>query len=158
MTTICLMLRSNRTMKRKRIKDKADDFKFEGGLYFVKREKVFLWSKGLSGKQVPHLLYLEGVSEPIYIDNFRFKTYTKLMPMLDKNNRPILDEKGKPLMQEKEYTTMSDIFIDSRAIHNMTDKKILDVLSATDEFSKRDWLFTIFFIAIIVLNIINLAT
>ena len=158
MATTCLMLRTNRTMKKKRVRNKCDDFLFEGGLYYVKREKVFLWPKGIFGTMHPHLLFLEGVAEPLYIDNFKFKEYYEDVPMIDPvTKKPKIDPvTKKPFMERKLLKGLQDIFIDARAIHDMTDRKILSVLSASDELTLKDKLLTIGLIIVIVLCFINI--
>lgn len=160
MTTYCNIIRTNRTMGHKKVKDKCDDFKFEGGLYFVRREKIFLDKKRkLIGKIKPTLLYLEGVSDPLYIDNLSIKEYYDEIPILDNNNNVLLDPVTKrPLTKKQKSHKLEDIFIDSRAIHNLTDKKILDVLSATPEIGKIETITFLLLGLIIILGLINLFT
>ena len=149
MTTQCLILRTNRTMARKNVKDSSDDFIFEEGTYFIRKEKVFLWKTSIRGKIKPTLLYIEGISDPLYLDNLKLKEHIENIPLLDEKNNPILDEKGKQKFTKKIIKTLEDIFIDSRAIHNMTDKKLLIDLSAQPSISSMDIITLILLIAII---------
>ena len=149
MTTQCLILRTNRTMARKNVKDSSDDFIFEEGTYFIRKEKVFLWKTSIRGKIKPTLLYIEGISDPLYLDNLKLKEHIENIPLLDEKNNPILDEKGKQKFTKKIIKKLEDIFIDSRAIHNMTDKKLLIDLSAQPSISSMDIITLILLIAII---------
>jgi hypothetical protein len=184
MTTYIDVLRTNRTIGHKKIKDKADGFKFEGGYYYVLKDKVFLATKKtLFGKKIiPKLLYMEGVSLPLYLDNFKIKEYEEDMPVLDeKTHTPIyedvpvmvydttdhkfkqkLDEKGKPVTEKKIKTKkvkvkkLEDIFIDARAIHNMTNDKILADLSAEPTVKNTELLIIFLIIVGCILSIITI--
>jgi hypothetical protein len=142
-------------MTKRVIKDSADDFDFEKGLYFVHREKVFLWKTAIRGKIRPTLLYIEGISDPLYLDNLRIKEYFEFVPLLDeKTNKIIIDEKtNKPKLLKKSVKKIEDIFIDSRAIHNMTDKKILDVLSAQADITGTEIILIVLMVVCIIIGI-----
>lgn len=164
MPTTCMILRTNRTMTQKKVKDKEDDFKFEGGLYYVRREKVFLFKTAIRGKIKPTLLYIEGVSDPLYLDNLKLKVYTEKIPLFDeKTKKPLLDKNDKQLykMDGKNFVmrmvrTIEDIFIDARAIHNLTDKKILAVLSAQASVTAPEIILIVLVIIGICIGIVSL--
>jgi hypothetical protein len=157
MTTYCNILRNNKTMGKLKIKDNKDDFIFEGGTYFVQKEKVFLDKTSVRGKIKPTLLYIEGVAQALYLDNVKLKEYYADVKILDnKTKKPILDENGKPKTELKKLYTVEDIFIDARAIHNMTDKKILVDLSAQEEFSTTSKVLIILMIVVLIFSIINI--
>lgn len=158
MATKCLILRTNRTMSIKMVKDKCDDFDFEGGTYFIRKHKVFLWkSKGLRGKITPTLMYVEGIADPLYLDNMKFKQYKELVPLLDENKKPIIDEKtGEPKTVLKSVRKLEDIFIDARAIHNMTDDKILIDLSAQEEVKTTEIIILILLVVSIAIGILSI--
>lgn len=157
MSTYCLILRNNRTMGRMKVKDKADDFDFEGGLYFIRREKVFLWKTSIRGKIRPTLLYIEGIADPLYLDNLSIKEYTKMVPELDKDKKPILDEKtGQPKLIKKVVRELQDIFIDARAIHNLTDRKILAVLSAQASITPTEIILMVLVVIGIIIGIVSI--
>jgi len=63
----CWILRTNKTVKKKRISNKRDSFRFEGGTYYIIKENTML-KKGLIGYK-PLLLYLENFSEPLSLEN-----------------------------------------------------------------------------------------
>lgn len=173
MSTTALILRTNRTLTKRVVPDKEDDFSFEGGTYFIHKDKVFLW-KNLRGKIRPTLLYMEGIAEPLYLDNLKIKQYFKLLPVIDpktkkpvcidKDNKPILnpdgsykvDESGHPTLIKTPVKELQDIFIDSRSIHNMTDRKILHELSATDPIGITDIILMILVIVGIVIGVVNI--
>ena len=150
MVTYCNILRTNRTMGHIKVKDKEDDSKFEGGLYFIRKEKVYLDKKGIRGKIRPTLLYVEGIADPVYLDNFKIKEYEELVEEIGKDGKPIKDAFGTVKKVKKIVHKLEDIFIDARAIHNMTDKKILSELSAQPSITKPE-------IALLVLAIITIA-
>lgn len=157
MTTFCMILRTNRTLGKIKVKDNQDDFKFEEGLYFIQREKVFLNKVGWIRKKIrPTLLYMEGVSQPLYLDNLKIKEYYEDVPILDEKGKPIKNEDGTFKTENKLVKKLEDIFIDARAIHNMVAKKILSVLSASDDMEIKDYVILILLIVSIVLIIISM--
>jgi hypothetical protein len=157
MTTYANILRTNRTMAHKKIKDKEDDFKFEGGLYYIRKEKVFLDKSSIRGKIKPTLMYIEGIADPLYLDNLKIKEYYENVPVLDeKTKKPILDHTtGKPKIINKMVKHVEDIFIDARAIHNMTDKRILAQLSAQPTITSTDIILIALVIVVIALSVIH---
>jgi hypothetical protein len=92
-----VFIRKNRTMAVFKVREKLDDFTYEDGLYYVKPEKLIL-KKGRIGHK-PYMFYVEGISEPISIENI-FKRQ---------------DDNA--------------VLIDAQSIHDLTSTKILDVLS-----------------------------
>lgn len=153
MTTYAIILRNNRTLGRKKLSDKSDDFIFEDGLYFIKREKIIIDKSSIRGKIKPTIFYAEGVAEPIYFDNFKIKEYKEYVHILDDKGKQILDENKKPKLVLKIVKRIEDIFIDARAIHNLTDRKILSVLSAQKDIETKDLIIMILSIIGIVITI-----
>lgn len=157
MVTHAIILRTNRTIGRKRIPDKKDDFIYEDGTYFIRKEKVIIDKTSVRGKLKPTLLYVEGISDPLYLDNMKFKEYIEDVPVLDQKGKPIIEEvrsyDGKisyrNKTEKKVIKKLEDIFIDARAIHNMTDKKILQDLSTESDV-------TISQIVVIVITLITM--
>jgi hypothetical protein len=137
-------------MGKEKVKDKCDNFNFEGGLYFIQREKVFM-TYNLRGKIKPSLLFIEGISTPIFIDNIKITEHIEY-EIDDKTKKFKLDKDNKKIQLKKQ---LCDIFIDARAIHNMTDKKILDVLSATDDISTKDIVIIILIVVILIISVIQ---
>jgi hypothetical protein len=157
MSTQIFILRTNRTMTRRKIPDSADDFDFEKGTYFVHKDKVFLWKVGLRGKIRPTLLYIEGIADPLYLDNLQIKEYFENLPVIDdKTKKQAIDEKGKPLFKRTQVRKITDIFIDARAIHNMVDDKILRVLSAQSDITGTEILLIALVIVGIIIGIANI--
>lgn len=133
MATECIIIRNNKTVGKKNVKNKADEFKFENGLYFVEREKVFYH------KNRPMLIYAEGISQAINFDNFKIMEYYEEIPVTDEHNNILIDQQTKkPITKTVKTNHITDTFIDSRAIHNLTDKKVLSVLTAKEEIAIRD--------------------
>jgi hypothetical protein len=157
MTTYANILRTNRTMAHKKIKDKEDDFKFEGGLYYIRREKIFLDKSSIRGKVRSTLLYIEGIADPLYLDNLKIKEYSENVPVIDeKTKKQAIDTTtGKPKFIYKVVKRIEDIFIDARAIHNMTDKRILAQLSAQPTITSTDIILIILIIVVIALSVIH---
>lgn len=166
MVTHAIILRTNRTLGRRRIRNNKDDFIFEDGTYFIKKEKVIIDKTSIRGKLKPTLIYVEGVAEPLYLDNLKFKEYIEDVPVLDSKNKPIMDEIKsydgkiilKPRTEKKVIKKLEDIFIDSRAIHNMTDKKILVDLSTESDMTGSQILLIVLSIITIVICIVILGT
>lgn len=156
MSTFCMILRNNRTLGKKKVKDEKDDFIFEGGTYFIKKEKVFLNKVGWIRKKIrPTLLYIEGVADPLYLDNMKIKEYEEDVLISDEKGNTII-ENGKPKTERKIVKRLEDIFIDARAIHNMTAKKILSVLSSGEDFGTKEILMFILLIVAITLIVISM--
>lgn len=99
---VCIMVRKNKTLKYKKVKDKYDDFVFEDGTYYIRKDKILLKKKVFSFNYRSYLLFIEGISEPITFDNIEKK---------DKEDNTVL--------------------IDARSIHKITSDKILSVLSSS---------------------------
>lgn len=156
MATRCIILRNNRTLGRKKIKDSDDDFIFEDGTYFVRRERVIIDKSSIRGTPRPTLIYVEGISDPIYLDNFKFKEYYEDVPVKDKNGNIFINvATKKPITHKTLSKTLSDIFIDARAIHHMTDKKILSVLSASEDIGTKDIIILVLLLVGIIIGIIG---
>jgi hypothetical protein len=156
MSTQCFILRTNRTMGRKYVKDKDDTFDFEGGTYFIEKEKVFIWKLNIRNKIRPTLLYIEGVSQALYLDNIKIKEYLEDVVITDKQNKIVFKEDGKtPKTEKKRVKHITDIFIDARSIHNMTDKKILTDLSAQPDIKASEIIIIILLVVSICLIVAN---
>ena len=102
---VCLIIRTNRSLKRYKINEKADSFVFEGGTYYVRSDRVLLEKKLFTFK--PILLYKEGIPEPLALDNIK-----KILNV----------ETG-----EEDET----VLIDAKSIHNLTSRELLSVLTKT---------------------------
>lgn len=114
----CWILRTNGTIKRIRISDKKDSFDFEDGKYFV-IEKHIINKKFLHFFYKPMLIYIEGFSEPLGLNNI----VKKKREVQVKNK-----ESGKMETKEIEDDT---ILIDAFSIHNLADRENLSVLTDT---------------------------
>lgn len=102
---VCLIIRTNRSLKRYKINEKADSFNFEGGTYYVRSDRVMLEKKIFGFK--PILLYKEGIPEPLALENIKKVTNS---------------ETG-----EEDET----VLIDAKSIHNLTSRELLSVLTKT---------------------------
>jgi len=114
---LCIMIRKNKTIKYKRINDKYDSFEFEGGRYYIRKDKILLKHKPLSRTYISTLIYIEGISEPLSLKNIEKKAE------YDKDGNLIKDDET--------------ILIDAKSIHNITSEKILSVLSS-EKMSTKD--------------------
>lgn len=103
----CYIMRENKTLKVKKVRTKADSFKFEHGVYYIQDDKIILY-KGLIGWK-PILIFKEGYSEALSFDNVIKR------PKL-KNGKIIEDD---------------TVLIDATSIHNLTSRELLDVLAKT---------------------------
>jgi len=97
----CWILRTNKTIKRKRVSNKKDSFSFEGGTYYVIKDNVLLKKSLLGFKSI--LFYIENYSEPLSLTNIKKK-------------------KGKDA---------DTVLIDAKSIHNLTSRELLSVLTKT---------------------------
>lgn len=95
----CYIIRTNRTMALKRVHEKKDDFKFEGGTYYIKPDKIIL--QKMVAMHRPMLIYIENYAEPIGIGS----------------------------IEKKKVTGDETILIDAKSIHNLTSRKLLSVLA-----------------------------
>lgn len=139
---VCYILRKTGTLKTKRVKDKKDDFVFENGTYYLKKDRIYLRPKLIRG-YVPFLFYIEGISEPISFTNIEKRKIQKL----DAEGQPEYDKDNEPVMIED-----TTVLISAKNIHDMTSKKMLSVLS-TDQMSKLDKILIILLILILLTSI-----
>ena len=100
----CLILRTNRTLKKKRVNNKKDRFTFEKGTYYILKDKVILIKAFIGWK--PCLIYKEGLSEPLGFDNIL-------------------------MAKTKEGNNADHVLIDANSIHNLTSKELLRVITDT---------------------------
>ena len=100
----CLILRTNRTLKKKRVDNKKDSFTFEKGTYYILKDRVVLIKAFIGWK--PCLIYKEGLSEPLGFEN-------------------IIMAKTKNGKNE------DHVLIDANSIHNLTSRELLKVITDT---------------------------
>lgn len=124
----CLILRTNRTLKKKNVSNKKDSFEFEDGKYFVEQDKVIL-TKGFFGWK-PCLIYKEGISVPIGFDTIQ----------------QIKNDKGDKV---------DTILIDAFSVHNLTSRELLSVLTKTS-FTKMETLIIVMLALNILIGIIGI--
>lgn len=65
----CIILKKNDTIKYKKVNDKFEEFIYNEGTYYIKRDKIKL-KKGIKFYK-PYLLYVEGISEPLSFNNIQ---------------------------------------------------------------------------------------
>lgn len=107
-----LVIRKNRTMKRKKVSEKADKFEFEKGHYYIQPEKVIFKKMFLFAK--PFLLYFEGIPIPIGIEEIQTDVKGKMKGDLTKSDMAKAD---------------MNILINAQNIHDLVSTDVLTVLT-----------------------------
>ena len=115
----CYILRKSGTLKIQKIKDRENSFTFENGKYFILKDRMFLKKVFLKG-YVASLFYIEGISEPLKLDNIQ----KQKIPQIDDNGNNVLDDNGKIKMVDDET-----VLISAKNIHDLTSAEMLSVLT-----------------------------
>ena len=119
MALLCIIMRSNRTLKLKKVGLRKDSFNFEDGVYFINSDRVCLKKNFLFGHK-PVLLYKEGISQPLGFNDI----IKKQKEQTDKDGKVIKDKKGNAVMIDDET-----ILIDARSLHKLASEHILGFLT-----------------------------
>lgn len=112
MPLLCLIMRSNRTIKIKKIGLRKDSFNFEDGVYFVNADRVLL-KKGFPFGHRPMLIYKEGISQPLGFNDIM------------KRKRKIKDEETGKTSEIEDDT----VLIDARSLHKLASEHVLGFLT-----------------------------
>lgn len=137
----CYILRKSKTLKIVKKKDEINSFTFERGKYYLNEDKIFLRKRGILIKRyVPCLFYIEGISEPLALNNIQ----KRKVPKVDETGQIETDKDGNTIMVDDET-----VLINAFNIHDMTSSDMLSVLTSTN-MTKTDKLF----IGLLILNLL----
>ena len=141
MPLLCLMLRTNRTFKSKKVALSKDTFNFEGGTYYINSDRIYLMKRWFRYK--PVLVFKEGISQPIGFTDIIKKQVKKDVIKKVKNKDGSITE-----ITENKLVDDDTVLIDARSIHRLTSDAILGFITK----SKTQALITI----AIIVGIINI--